>query len=621
MVMKTTSTPESPLINLRSRFQSPVKRGLYKIAGPLVEKSLAIREFNHRYQTAATKFNGEGAASGISDWFGACLDSFGLKYEIPETMLERIPTTGPLVIVANHPFGFADAVILGHLIGKVRPDAKFLANSMLLKIPEVQPWIIPVDNFKGAGSERRNLGPMKKAIRHLSAGGALIVFPAGEVAHFQMGHGVEECPWNSHIGALVNISGSTVLPVHFSGRNSLLFQAAGLLHPRARTSLLLRELCSRKRRNRPIPVRVGEALPFSKLKRFDDPAELTSHLRLLTLALGHQSTASPTAHAPHQPMSREPDMEMAGEIARLRANGKLMTEQGSLSVYMAEAGEIPLCLQEIGRLREVTFRAVGEGTGKEIDLDAFDEHYLHLILWDEAAARIAGAYRVGRADRLMEAHGSKGLYTHTLFRFSRRFLKKMDSALELGRSFICQEYQRHPASLMLLWKGMMTWVRRHPKYKYLFGPVSISDDYDDNSRRLIVDFLTSQRQPAELRAMAKARSPFRSRLASRLHREITQHPINDTEGLSSLISAIEQDRKGLPILLKHYLKLNASLLCFNVDRDFSSVVDGLILVDLTRTDPRVIARYMGDDGMRAYLDHHGIWPQVEPEQPASPPAI
>jgi len=227
--MKNTSTTESPLIDLRSQFHSRVKRGLYKIAGPLVEKSLAIREFNHRYHSAASQFNDGGTDCGMKDWFGACLDSFGLKYDVPESMLELIPTTGPLVIVANHPFGFADAVILGHLIGKVRPDAKFLANSMLLKIPEVQPWIIPVDNFKGEGSERRNLGPMKKAIRHLAAGGALIVFPAGEVAHFQMGHGVEECPWNSHVGALVKMAGATVLPVHFSGRNSLLFQAAGLL--------------------------------------------------------------------------------------------------------------------------------------------------------------------------------------------------------------------------------------------------------------------------------------------------------------------------------------------------------------------------------------------------------
>ena len=145
-------------------------------------------------------------------------------------------------------------------------------------------------------------------------------------------------------------------------------------------------------------------------------------------------------------------MEMAGEIARLRANGKLMAEQGTLSVYMAAAVDIPLCLQEIGRLREVTFRAVGEGTGREIDLNSYDEHYMHLILWDEAGARIAGAYRVGRADRLIESFGNKGLYTHTLFRFSRRFLMKMDSALELGRSFICQEYQRQPAALMLLWK-------------------------------------------------------------------------------------------------------------------------------------------------------------------------
>lgn len=610
--MNSPSIPEAQLIDLRPRFQTPVKRRLYKLAGPFVEKSFAIRRFNDCYASAATQFRAAPEAMGLKDWFGACLSSFGLKYAVQADMLGKIPATGPLVIVANHPFGFADAVIIGHLIGQVRPDAKFLANSLLLKIPEVQPWIIPVDNFKGNGSERRNLGPMKQAIRHLAAGGALIVFPAGEVAHFQVGRGVEECPWNAHVGTLVKMTRATVLPVNFAGRNSFLFHAAGLLHPRARTSLLLRELCSR--RGRPVKVRVGEALPFGKLKRFEDHEELTKHLRLLTLALGHQSKAAGIS-PPETPRSpSEPDMQLAGEITKLRANGKLMAEQGSLSVYLAEAQEIPLCLQEIGRLREVTFQAVGEGTGNDVDLDRFDQHYSHLILWDEAAARIAGGYRMGRADQLLQAHGSRGLYTHTLFRFSQRFLAKLDCAVELGRSFVCQEYQRHPAALMLLWKGVSTWVRRNPRYKLLFGPVSISDEYDETSRRLMVDFLISRRQPTELRSIVKPRSPFRSRTARSLHREISLNPLNNAEELSTLISTIESDRKGLPVLLKHYLKLNASLLCFSVDREFSSVVDGMILVDLTKTEPRVLARYMGEDGMRMYLDHHGIWPSLETER-------
>jgi len=575
-----------------------------------VEESFAIRQFNQCYADAAGRFRGMDPAAGMKEWFAACLESFGLAYASQRAMVDRIPASGPLVVVANHPFGFADALVIGHLISQVRPDAKFLANSLLSGIPEVQPWIIAVDNFKGQGSERRNLGPMKAAVRHVSRGGALIVFPAGEVAHFHVGRGVEEGPWSGHVGALVRMTEAAVLPVHFAGRNSILFQAAGILHPRARTSLLLRELHGR--RGHPIAIRVGDALPYAKLKRFTAGEDLTRHLRLVTLALGYQEDG-PQPAAPARPAAvTEPDGDIAREIAGLDAAGKLLAKQGSLSVYVAEARDIPCGLREIGRLREVAFRAAGEGTGNEVDLDDFDAHYLHLILWDAAAGKIAGGYRMGRADRLLAARGSKGLYTHMLFRFSRRFLGKLDCALELGRSFICQEYQRHPAALMLLWKGISAWILRNPRYKLLFGPVSISDDYDETSRRLMVDFLTINRQPLELRSLVKARTPFRSRLGGTLRRELVKHPLNGEEELGALVSAIERDRKGLPVLLRHYLKLNASLLCFNVDHDFSSVVDGLILVDLTRTDPRVLARYMGHEGARIYLDHHGIRPATTP---------
>ena len=423
--MQSSSPVPTKFIDLSKRCSTPLQRHLYGLAGPLVESSLAIRKFNECYASAGLQFLASSEEIGIKKWFGSCLEAFGLQYHANSEALAKIPKTGPVIIVANHPFGLADAVILGHMIGQIRPDAKFIANSMLASMPEVQPWIIPVDNFGGTGSERRNISAMKLSLRHLNSGGALIIFPAGEVASYQIGQGIMERPWKSHLGALVHHSKASVVPVHFAGRNSLLFQMAGLLHPRARTSLLLRELCHR--RGKPVSLKVGEPLPYSKLKRFPEPEELTAHLRLLTLALGHQSNGSTNIDTPVETTTAdEPDLQLAGEFTKLRANGRLMAEQGNLSVYMAEAADIPYALQEIGRLREVTFRAVGEGTGQDVDLDSFDQHYLHLILWDESAAKIAGGYRVGRADKIMQKLGRKGLYTDTLFRFSPRFLSKMD---------------------------------------------------------------------------------------------------------------------------------------------------------------------------------------------------
>ena len=609
------SPPERPreLIDLGSRMRGPLQRGLYRIAGPLIENSLSIRAFNDIYRRAAQSYQASDFPTAYT-WFHSCLESVGLRYEVQPRPGACIPTTGPLLVVANHPFGFADAVVLGDFLSSVRGEARMMANALLSQLPEAAPWMIAVDNFGGPGSERRNLAPMKEAIRFLRSGGALSMFPSGEVAHFQLGHGVEEAPWKSHLGSLVRRTGATVLPVYFPGQNSVLFQMAGMIHPRLRTALLLNELSKSNRQ--PLTLRVGAPIPAAKLRHFQSDEEITRYLRIQTLALRHGGATPPAAVTVTvvRKLEAEPDMMVAGEIARLRESGALLAEQGHLEVLVARAAEVPCALQEIGRLRELTFRAVGEGTGNDIDLDRFDGHYLHLILWDRTASCIAGAYRMGLAPEILATHGPKGLYTGTLFRYSRAFYKRLDHAIELGRSFIRQEYQRHPASLLLLWKGIASWVRRHPSYRILFGPVSISADYDEVSRRLMVDFLISQRRPAELACLARPRSPFRSRAAGPLRRELRRTPLSDVDDLSSLIATIESDQKGLPVLLKQYLRLNASILCFNVDGAFSSVLDGLIFVDLTRTEPRLLGKYMGEEGSRSYLDHHGLWPESPSSQ-------
>jgi len=603
------------VIDILSKLQSPLQRNLYKIASPVIEKGLALRDFNDLYERTRQGYVKHPDYPSARAWFNSGLKALDAKYEVDLPANFSPPTEGPLIIVANHPFGLLDPIILSDFISQYRPYVRCMTNFLLSTMEEMKPWIIAVDPFNGEQSAKRNLGPMKEALRFLRQGGALTIFPSGEVAHFKMGRGIEESPWSPHVGALVRRTQATVLPVYFEGNNSMLFHTAGLVHPMLRTGLLFRELFNRSRET--VCLRVGQPIPFSRLKKFEDDESLTRYLRLHTFVLSQRTKAvtkteeeeEPEAlpafsvAVPSLPVSSPEDFER--EIDLLRSSDRQLIKQGSLSVFFGSAAEMPHLLREIGRLREITFREVGEGTGNELDLDKFDDYYIHVFLWDEEKKQIAGAYRLGRADSIIRQYGAKGLYTSTLFKFHKPFLTHLDDAMEMGRSFIVPQYQRNFITLPLLWRGICVWISLNPHYKKLFGPVSISQDYLGLSRKLIVEFLSDNRLHGDLATLVKPRKPFRYLRNRKFLREFVSADLNDVDDFSALISSMEEDGKGIPILLKHYLKLKGTILSFNVDKDFSSVLDGLILVDLTETEPRLLAKYMGEDRYRKYLAHHG----------------
>ena len=607
--MKNPASADA-LVDLRQHLAPGIVRRLYKIMAPVVDRALRLGTLHKTYEQARLAYLRHPAGQTLHTWLDSVLQVSGARYEVTAPSEMEIPETGPLVIVANHPFGLLDPVMLGHLISRTRPDLRFLANAMLGRIEELQAHLIQVNPFGGAQATRANLASMKDALAFLRQGGALAVFPSGEVAHYRPGRGITESPWNRQLGALIRRTEATVLPVFVSGHNSFAFQAAGLVHKRLRTGMLVREFVNSGSRN--VHLTLGRPIPFTRLKKFDDDESLTAYLRLQTLVLGRRASSESVSSRPvQQSVAATPTIpsETVREVERLHQEGALLAAQSHLSVFVAEAHEIPACLNEIGRLREITFRAVGEGTGKEVDLDAFDRYYLHLFLWDEQKRQIAGAYRLGRADEILRLHGRRGLYTSTLFRFQKPFLRHLEDAVEMGRSFITPDYQRHHAALPLLWRGIAAWMGRNPHYTKLFGPVSISQDYDKLSRRLIVQFMEDRCRHPELAAQVRPRSPFRSFGGRQLLREFVSARLEDVDDCSALISSLETDGKGLPVLLKHYLRLYGTILSFNVDKDFSSVLDGLILVDLREADSRMVARMMGSELWAAFAARHGITPE------------
>lgn len=525
--------------------------------------------------------------------------SLDLACEVSADDLAKIPTSGPVIVVANHPFGAAEGIVLARTLGVARPDVRVLANQLLGRIPELRDDLILVDPFHPEASPG-NVRGIRHAVTHLLRGGMLATFPAGAVSHFQLDRlSIEDPEWNPHIARLIRRTKATVLPVYFPGANGPLFQLAGLVHPTLRTALLPHALLDR--RHTKIAMRIGRPISFTRLAHIESDGQLIDHLRRRTYVLANRGSASPHPKTPPRAARTViappiPPATLAREIAALPPDS-VLASNGELDVILAPASRIPRVLQEIGRLREITFRAVGEGSGKALDLDAHDAFYLHLFLWHREKRELAGAYRLGLVDEIVPRYGISGLYTSTLFRYSPAFFKQLGShAVEMGRSWVRPEYQKSYAPLLLLWKGIAGFAAKDPKHCVLFGPASISNDYHPRSRAMLATYLMNGAAARELVPHVKSRTPFRPT-------KQVDAP-DDFDEMQELLQEIEDGQRAVPVLIRQYLNVGGRVAALNVDREFANVLDALVVVDLRRTPEKTLARYMSAEGARAFFAFH-----------------
>jgi len=524
----------------------------------------------------------------------------------------RIPATGPAVVVANHPYGVLDGALLTILLTRVRPDVKVLANFLLSDVPELQQHCIFVDPFQTDRSIESNRQALREALTWIHGGGMLAMFPAGEVSHWQTPVAqIVDREWNDTAVRLIRRTGASALPVFFCGHNGVGFQILGMIHPMLRTAFLLQEFLQHE--GKTIKARVGSAIPADAVHSITDDREAIEYLRSRTYLLAKRGKGekswpkvlrSALAAKIHEPVAAAVYPQSLSEEIQNLSSDRCLAENGDFAVYLAHAREIPQMLREIGRLRELTFRRAGEGTGKSRDLDSFDEYYSHILLWNRAKRELVGGYRAGNTAAIIAARGLGGLYTSTLFRFDPCLFEKLGPAFELGRSFVRPEYQRQYAPLLLLWKGIAQLVATHPETPVLFGAVSISNEYSKISRQMIYRFFEARMQEDELAGMIQPRSPFRAGFLRGWDCRGMCRALRDLEELSEPITDIEPDRKGLPVLLRQYAKIGGRLLGFNVDRKFSNCLDGLVVVDLRRTDAAVLDRYMGREAAQNFRRIH-----------------
>ncbi|WP_428773193.1 lysophospholipid acyltransferase family protein [Vibrio sp.] len=531
------------------------------------------------------------------------LDVLGIDYQIIHGQLNDIPIQGATVVVANHPLGGVEGVILAELLLMIRSDVQILANQYLKTVPELDELFIGVDVFEGKGAHAANLKAMRSASRHLENGGLLLMFPAGEVSQL-VGRNEQQLAdkeWSRSVSRLIRQHRATSVPVYIQGQNSKRFYLAGKIHPLLRTLMLGRELLNKQQK--PIKLAIGETIKYKEVKELTDH-QMVNYLRLNTYLLNNSADnhSLPNSSLDNaEPIADpRPLAVIQQELASLPSNHHLLTHQ-QFEVYCSDAAHIPNLLHEIGRLREINFRQVGEGTGNACDLDSFDQHYLHLFVWDSEQQCLVGAYRLGLVDEILYQQGIEGFYSRTLFHYQQPFLDQLEHSIELGRSVIAAQYQKSMSALLLLWKGIATFISRHPHYTHLFGPVSISNEYSQQTRQLIAETMTLHHYDAQKASLVSASNPLPTQ--SRHWTSNMLSALSDLQLLSRVIARVEPGR-SVPVLLRQYLSLNGKIVSFNLDPAFNNALDGLILVDLRNVPVKTLARYMGSQAAQCYLTYH-----------------
>ncbi|MTI13727.1 lysophospholipid acyltransferase family protein [Sansalvadorimonas verongulae] len=573
------------------------KRGLLM---KVLERMTGLRRLDRLYHQHISNQRGKA-------FLESAMVALDFDYQVHGAAFSSIPQEGSLLVVSNHPFGGAEGIALLDVFLKARPDVRILSNQILNALPGLKELFIGVDILSESSRQARkraNQAAIEEATQWVGNGGVLIIFPSGEVADWDwQSKATQEAPWRHTAGRILRETQTSVMPVYVDGRNSWLFYLLGRIHPLLRTTRLVHELLNKK--GQTLQLYGGSIAPARTFNKLPQRNELTSALRMRSLLLDPKNQKVKTQEmAQSSTCAVAPPVKaglLANEIRQLPSNFRLLTK-GDMEVWCSDAQSIPHLLQEIGRLRELTFREVGEGTGQAVDIDDFDQHYLHLFLWNKEKQEVAGAYRIGQVDKLVAAKGVQGLYSRSLFHYDQRFLDKLGSCLEMGRSFICPEYQKSLMALQMLWKGIGCWVVQHPQYRVLFGPVSISNDYQNLSRYLMAMSLKENNFDQELATLVQPVSPLPEMKGLPWNREMLAG-LGDIEQLSSLVQLVEKDR-GVPVLLKQYLKLNGTFVGFNVDSEFNDALDGLIIVDLLKSEKRAISRYLGEAGYKVFCEYH-----------------
>ena len=533
------------------------------------------------------------------------LDVIGVKTDVDAKSVSNIPATGPAIIICNHPTGIVDGIVMLHTITKVRQDVKVLGNFLLERVEPIRPYLIAVNPFE----ERKggNLAGLKLGLKHVTEGGCLLLCPAGEVSTWQKGWShIADRKWDPAAIKFIRKSGASVVPAWIEAKNSLLFRLLGKIHPRLRTLMLCHEVLNK--RGKTFPITIGSALSATRLKELTDLDTYHNYLRATVDYLRdcrEKPVRSYADIAQQQgdmsdivaPVSRE---ALRAEVEGLAPEYKLFDHGENYAIYLAPSAAIPNMMHEIGRQREITFRAIGEGSMNPIDTDRYDEYYRQLFIWDKAAGALVGAYRMGFGAEIMDKYGLDGFYTHSLFRYDDDMGDMLRQSIELGRSFIVSDYQRKPTSLLMLWRGIFHTLFVSLDYRYMIGPVTISGEFQRSSKTIILTHLSQHYFDHEMAAHVHPRTGAEG-IDAPIDPELIEKMDNITL-IDKIVSDIEKDERCIPVLVKKYLQLGGRIIGYNVDHDFCDALDALMVFDIEQANEQkmqMVIRELDDEVVAA----------------------
>lgn len=532
-------------------------------------------------------------------FFESFVDERDLQYIVFEEDLAKIPKTGPFIIVANHPLGAIDGILMTKIISEIRPDFKIMGNFLLEKIKPMEPFVIPVNPFENRKEVYNSAAGMRATLKHLEEGGCVGIFPAGEVSNKNNTYNeIQDKQWEKPALKLIKMAKVPVVPMYFHAKNSRLFYQVSKLHPGLQTLLLPAEMMND--RDKPIRIRIGRPLTPKSMAEAETVEELGEYLKrkvyMMKSYYERRKSLMEIFNLPNLslkfPLSREdsniiqniieetPKEDLLKDIEKLRNTDRMFFSNGNYEVYFTTYEEIPSIIREIGRQRELTFRAVGEGSNLPFDLDEYDKIYHHLFLWDNAEQKLAGAYRMGLGKELMKKSGISAFYTSSLFEFDQELHPFFRKVIEMGRAYICEEYQQKPLPLFLLWRGIVHVCLRNPDHKFLMGGVSISNKFSEFSKTLMIEFMRSNYYDSAVAQYVHPKNEYKVQLRERDKALFLNETESDLNKLDKIIDDLEPELR-LPVLMKKYIKQNAKVIAFNVDPNFNDAIDGLMYIRIS----------------------------------------
>ncbi|MFT5757717.1 MAG: putative hemolysin [Alteromonadaceae bacterium] len=587
------SSADKPISDLRiASFASKSIFGLIlTLFGPLLDRILGINKLRKIYLSQnLTGLDKQAFAQKL-------LSALGVVIEGGSSVVENLPQKGRCIVVCNHPYGMIEGVIIAHLLTSFRADTKIMANVGLQIFKEIQDYFIFANPLNPKAPI--NTTAIKQCFKHLNNDGLLVIFPAGRVSFYQADkQRISDAQWNRLSVQLAIKTLSPILPVFISGTNSPLFHRLGRIYYRFRLIMLAHEMF--KLDKHIISLTANNLIDTKQFKEYKSVEKMNDFIRVQCYLNDHTYLSSwpedKKINHYHDIIAAADTNDLKNELSALPDKQHLLDFK-SFSVYYGYQNQIPLCVQEIARLREITFRTLDEGSGEALDTDKFDATYMHLFIFDHKNEEIIGAYRIGQTDILQKNGGLAQLYLSQMFTFQTDFINQQQPCLEMGRSFIITAHQNSFYGLLLLWKGIGAFVCQNPHYRTLYGTVSLSKRYDPRSVALINEVMIS-----DARGVV-AKSPFKSQLHPEVLEFISLEKLAIKQ-LSTLITGIESDGKDVPILLKQYHKLGAVFHCIGIDTNFNQTPGLLLSIDLPKAPDKLLRLYLGkgkDDYLRYAL--------------------